>query len=64
MPDRRLRVGVELELGDDTIRGSLDDGSGSPVAFTGWLELMAAFDSACARAATTEGGPQAAPEHN
>ncbi len=50
MPDDgRVRLAVVLEHPGDPIRGTLDDGLGS-VAFTGWLELMSAFDTARARA--------------
>jgi hypothetical protein len=48
--ERRLHLDVALELADDTIRGTVDDGVGPAVDFTGWLELMWAFDTACARA--------------
>lgn len=51
MPDdARLHLHVALERGGDTIRGTVADGAGPPMDFRGWLELMSAFDVACARA--------------
>jgi hypothetical protein len=47
--DGRVRLAVVLERPDDPIRGTLDDGR-SAIAFSGWLELMSAFDIARARA--------------
>lgn len=50
MPDGdRIRLAVVLDYPGDPICGTLDDGRGS-IAFTGWLELMSAFDIARARA--------------
>ncbi len=43
---------VEVEPDVEPIAGSLDDGRGAPIEFAGWLELMSAFETARARAAT------------
>ena len=51
----RVRVVVVLEHRGDPIRGTLDDGVGS-VRFSGWLELMSAFDIARARAPVSSDG--------
>jgi len=49
--DTRVHLHVALERdGDETIRGTVADGAGAARAFTGWLELMSAFDAARARA--------------
>lgn len=53
----RVHVDVALELRGDTIRGTVDDSAGPVVEFEGWLELMSALDTVCARAG---GGPSAA----
>jgi hypothetical protein len=45
-----VRVVVDLDVGSDTIRGSLDDGAGPPIEFTGWLELMSGFETVRERA--------------
>ncbi len=53
-----MRMAVEVAA--DPIRGSIDDGAGTVVGFAGWLELMSAVESACARAAaegTAAGSP-------
>ena len=42
---------VELDSALDPLHGSLDDGRGAPIEFTGWLELMSALDTARERAA-------------
>jgi glutathione S-transferase len=47
---RTLRLGVALQLDADPIRGTVSDATGSAREFAGWLELMAAFDAARARA--------------
>jgi hypothetical protein len=48
-----IHLHVVLELGEDNIRGSVDDGTLPAVAFGGWLELMSAFDTIRARARAT-----------
>ena len=45
-----IRLAVALECDDDTIRGTVDDHAGDIIEFSGWLELMSAFDISCARA--------------
>jgi len=59
-----LEVALEVDCGD-TIRGTVGDRGGPALAFTGWLELMSAFDSArtgasgadaAAAAADSDGG--------
>lgn len=52
---------VEVDVATDPISGSLRDGSGPPIAFAGWLELMSAIDTACARA-TASGDRRPAPD--
>ena len=52
MRDVTLHLDVELVLGDGTIRGTVDDGRGPALRFTGWLELMSAFDTLQARASS------------
>jgi hypothetical protein len=54
--DARVHLHVALERGGDTIRGTVADGAGPPLDFRGWLELMSAFDLACARAVPDAGG--------
>lgn len=54
----QLHLAVAVEQHGEPIRGTLDDGAGTRIEFTGWLELMSAFDTARARAAG------AAPETN
>ncbi len=44
-----LRLEVALLCGGDTISGTVDDRSGQTVQFSGWLELMSAFEAFCAR---------------
>ncbi|MDX6691471.1 MAG: hypothetical protein QOG15_2928 [Solirubrobacteraceae bacterium] len=50
-----IHLEVALECGENTIRGVVDDRGGAVVEFSGWLELMSAFDTVCARA-TANGG--------
>jgi hypothetical protein len=57
---QRLRVEVAVERDAEPIRGTLEDGVGGPIEFTGWLELMSAFDSARARAIAAPDPPPAA----
>jgi len=45
-----LRLDVALACGGDTISGTVDDHAGELVEFSGWLELMSAFDTVCTRA--------------
>lgn len=45
-----IRLAVTLECHRDTIGGTVDDHAGDLVEFSGWLELMSAFDTICARA--------------
>ncbi len=45
-----IRLAVTLECNCDTIGGTVDDHTGDLVEFSGWLELMSAFDTICARA--------------
>jgi hypothetical protein len=48
--DTHVRLGVRLEFGADTIRGTVEEPGGAEFEFNGWLALMSAFDSACLRA--------------
>jgi hypothetical protein len=53
--DMHVHLEVALEVGgSDTIRGTVADRDGRRTAFTGWLELMSAFDTA--RAGPVAGG--------
>ena len=45
-----LRVLVDLDVSGDPIHGRLDDGTGPPLEFTGWLELMSGFETVSDRA--------------
>jgi hypothetical protein len=57
MADRTcLHLDVALECRGDTISGTVDDRAGAVVEFSGWLELMSAFDTVCARASDEDGG--------
>ncbi|MEA2193068.1 MAG: hypothetical protein QOI73_3189 [Solirubrobacteraceae bacterium] len=46
----RVSVAVELDVSSEPIHGTLDDGAGAPIAFSGWLELMSGFETVCERA--------------
>jgi hypothetical protein len=50
--EARVSVAVELDVSSEPIHGTLDDGAGAPIAFSGWLELMSGFETVCERAAT------------
>ncbi len=41
-----IQLHVALAREGDPIRGTVDDGAGTQIDFTGWLELMSAFDRA------------------
>jgi len=43
-PDGRVHLDVALELDGETIRGTVDDGRSPALEFSGWLELMSAFE--------------------
>jgi hypothetical protein len=45
-----LHLKVAVERDSEPIRGTLDDGLVTTIEFTGWLELMSAFDTVRARA--------------
>jgi hypothetical protein len=49
--EARVSVAVELDVSSEPIHGTLDDGAGKPIAFSGWLELMSGFETVCERAA-------------
>lgn len=59
MADQTVHLDVALALGGDTIRGTVDDGVGPIVEFTGWLDLMSAFDTTRARATGEDGSADA-----
>ncbi len=48
--DGRVHLEVALEPDLQTIQGTIDDGVRPVIRFTGWLELMSAFEIACTRA--------------
>jgi len=50
----QLRLDVTLDLGSDQINGTIIDGDGPQLEFTGWLELMSAFDTVINRASTSK----------
>lgn len=43
---RRLHLDVALEVEGEAIRGTVSDGVVAPREFSGWLELMSAFEIA------------------
>jgi len=55
--DTRVHVDVALERSGGTICGSLDDGAGPVVEFSGWLELMSALDTVREQAMSAIQGP-------
>ncbi len=56
--EQLLHLEVALERGSEPIHGVLSDGVGTTIEFTGWLELMSAFDTARARAPATGSTPE------
>ena len=56
--DDRVHLDVALELGGETIRGTLSDGVSPPLEFSGWLELMSAFEVARSEAQANACDPQ------
>ncbi len=48
--EQRLVLEVALVRDGHMIRGTVADGAGPAVGFDGWLELMSALDTVCARA--------------
>lgn len=48
--DTCVRLEVALTCGANTISGTVDDHSNQTLEFSGWLELMSALDTVCARA--------------
>ena len=54
--DTHVHLEVALEVGGgDTIRGTVGDRDGPRTPFTGWLELMSAFDTARVAQAPDDG---------
>jgi hypothetical protein len=39
-------MGLSIEVGSDPISGSLSVGADAPTQFSGWIELVAAIESA------------------
>jgi hypothetical protein len=57
-----VRVDVELAVASVPIAGTLRDGRGAAIEFSGWLELMSGFETICERAAPVSSPrPPAAP---
>lgn len=56
--DQLLHLTVAVEQASEPIHGILNDGVGTTIEFTGWLELMSAFDTARARAPATRSRPE------
>jgi hypothetical protein len=52
--ETRVSVAVELDVSSEPIHGTLDDGAGAPIAFSGWLELMSGFETVCERATAAQ----------
>lgn len=48
--DARVHLEVALEVDGHSIRGTVADGVSPPHEFSGWLELMSAFEIARAKA--------------
>ena len=48
--ERRLRLNVTIDIDTEPIHGTIGDGPGPPLRFSGWLELMSAFETVCAKA--------------
>jgi hypothetical protein len=46
-----VSIAVALDIDAEPIHGSVDDGSGAPIEFTGWLELMSVITKLQTRAA-------------
>ncbi|HWI07131.1 MAG TPA: hypothetical protein VNT54_06405 [Solirubrobacteraceae bacterium] len=44
--DPRIHLQVAIERDHEPICGTLVDSAGTTYAFTGWMELMSAFDNA------------------
>ncbi len=56
--DGRVHLDVALEVEGEAIRGTVSDGASPPLEFSGWLELMSAFENARSDARSTDGpGP-------
>ena len=49
--DNRVHLAVALDVEGEAIRGTVSDGVSPAVEFSGWLELMSAFEIARANAA-------------
>ena len=47
---RRLTIGVDIEDGDQPVSGTLCAEAGRPVAFSGWIELVATLREEIAEA--------------
>lgn len=43
--DSRIHLDVAIQPGAGTIRGTIADGADLVLEFTGWLELMSAFET-------------------
>ena len=56
--EQLLHFEVAVEPASEPIHGVLNDRVGTTIEFTGWLELMSAFDTARARAPTTRSRPE------
>jgi predicted nucleotidyltransferase len=54
----RVHLDVAVDLHSDPIHGVLDDRRGTTIDFTGWLELMSAFDTARATLSSLDGQGQ------
>jgi hypothetical protein len=50
-----VSIVVTLDIDADPIHGSVDDGSGASIEFTGWLELMSVIGRLQTRAADSRG---------
>ena len=61
--DTRVHLDVALVVGAEPIRGTIADAAGPVVEFEGWLELMSAFDTVCARATGASRPDRSGTEH-
>ena len=47
---RRLTIGVDIESGSEPVSGTLCPEAGQPIAFSGWIELVATLQEQIAKA--------------
>ena len=47
---RRVTIGIDLDPGSTPVSGTLRPATGRPIAFTGWIELVATLHEQIAQA--------------